>query len=178
MQGSEPRSEICGIAKVEQCRKDPLDQGTVGIREKAVQKEMLQRLYVGTVGTHGASDSHLQRLAIVACPWVRCSKERPQRVRGCAATAAMTVRVASNPGMVGASLRSEVQHCYKLRSRVPPPPNAFMQFTQEKRRSVAATNANEDNWRVSSRLAKLWRPRRAADKKPFQRKVAEAVAVH
>ncbi|KAH7979650.1 hypothetical protein HPB49_010310 [Dermacentor silvarum] len=90
----------------------------------------------------------------------------------------MTVPVASHPAMVGASLRSEVQHCYKLRSRVPPPPNAFMQFTQEKRRSVAAMNANEDNGRLSSQLAKLWRPLRADDKEPLQGKVAEAVAVH
>ncbi|KAH7980109.1 hypothetical protein HPB49_013079 [Dermacentor silvarum] len=90
----------------------------------------------------------------------------------------MTVPVASHYGMVGASLRSEVQRCYKLRSRVPPPPNAFMQFTQEKRRSVAATHANEDNGRLSSRLAKLWLPLRAADKEPFQRKVAEAVTSH
>ncbi|XP_037567957.1 transcription factor SOX-7-like [Dermacentor silvarum] len=79
--------------------------------------------------------------------------------------------------MVGESLRSEVQHCYKLRSRVPPPPNAFMQFTQEKKRSVAATNVNEGNGRLCSRLAKLWRPLRAADKEPFQRKVAEAATV-
>ncbi|KAH7980431.1 hypothetical protein HPB49_016080 [Dermacentor silvarum] len=39
-------------------------------------------------------------------------------------------------------------------------------------------NANENNRRISSRLAKLWRPLRAADKEPLQRKVAEAVAGH
>ncbi|KAH7979473.1 hypothetical protein HPB49_009533 [Dermacentor silvarum] len=81
----------------------------------------------------------------------------------CAAVAAKAAKVvadlASHPGMVGASLSSEVQYCYLLRSRVPPPPNAFMQFAQEKRRSVPAMNANENNWR-----------------EPFQRKVAEAVA--
>ncbi|KAH7980835.1 hypothetical protein HPB49_019562 [Dermacentor silvarum] len=112
-----------------------------------------------------SGSANLQRPAIVACPWVRCSKEPPQRVRGCAAAAAMTLPVAFHPGMVGESLRIEVQHCYKLRSRVPPPPNAFMQCTQEKKRSVAATNVNEGNGRLSSRLAKLWRPLRAADKK-------------
>ncbi|KAH7981237.1 hypothetical protein HPB49_022509 [Dermacentor silvarum] len=86
--------------------------------------------------------------------------------------------VASHLGMVVASLSSEVQYCYQLRSRVPPPPNALMPFAQEKRLWVAAVNANENNDRVSSRLAKLWRPLRAADKEPFQRKVVEAAAVH
>ncbi|KAH7980110.1 hypothetical protein HPB49_013080 [Dermacentor silvarum] len=85
---------------------------------------------------------------------------------------------ASHRGMVGASLSSEVQHCYQRRSHVPPPPSALMPFAQEKRRSVAAMNANENNQRISSRLAKLRLPLRAADKEPLQRKVAEAVAVH
>ncbi|KAH7979901.1 hypothetical protein HPB49_011857 [Dermacentor silvarum] len=83
--------------------------------------------------------------------------------------------VASHPGMVVASLSSEVQYCYQLRSRVPP--NALMPFAQEKRLSVAAVNANENNRRDRSRLAKLCRPLRAADKEPFQRKVIEAAAV-
>ncbi|KAH7980111.1 hypothetical protein HPB49_013081 [Dermacentor silvarum] len=92
---------------------------------------------------------------------------------GCtpAAEAAMAVpEEASHPGMAGASLSSEVQHCYKRRSHVPPPPSALMPFAQEKRRSVAAMNANENNRCVSSRLAKLRRPLRAADKEPLQRK--------
>ncbi|KAH7980073.1 hypothetical protein HPB49_012948 [Dermacentor silvarum] len=99
---------------------------------------------------------------------------------GCAAAAeaAMAVAdVASHPGMVVASLSSEVQYCYQLRSRVLPPPNALMPFAQEKRLSVAAVNANENNRRDRSRLAKLCRPLRAADKEPFQRKVVEAAAV-
>ncbi|XP_037564386.1 sex-determining region Y protein-like [Dermacentor silvarum] len=85
---------------------------------------------------------------------------------------------ASHPGVAGASLNSELQHCYQRRSHVPPPPSALMPFSQEISRSVAAVNANEINRRVSSRLAKLWRPLPAADKEPLQRKVAEAVAVH
>ncbi|KAH7977785.1 hypothetical protein HPB49_003581 [Dermacentor silvarum] len=71
-----------------------------------------------------------------------------------------------------------VQHCYQRRSHVPPLPSASMPFAQEKRCSVAAMNAKENNRRVSSRLAMLWRPLRAADKEPLQRKLAEAVAVH
>ncbi|XP_037567931.1 transcription factor Sox-10 [Dermacentor silvarum] len=85
---------------------------------------------------------------------------------------------ASHPGVAGASLSTQVQHCYQRRSHVPPPPSASMPFAQEKRRWVAAMKANENNRRVSSRLAKVWRPLRAADKEPLQRKVAEAVAVH
>ncbi|KAH7979652.1 hypothetical protein HPB49_010312 [Dermacentor silvarum] len=85
---------------------------------------------------------------------------------------------ASHPGVAGASLSSEVQQCCKRRSHVPPPPSALMPFAQEKRRSVATMNANENNRRVSCRLAKLRRPLHAADKEPLQRKVAEAVAVH
>ncbi|KAH7979519.1 hypothetical protein HPB49_009716 [Dermacentor silvarum] len=84
---------------------------------------------------------------------------------------------ASHPGVAGASLSSEVQHCYQRPSHVPPPPSALMPFAQEKMRSVAAMNAKEHNQRVSSRLAKLWRPLRAADKEPLQRKVAVVVAV-
>ncbi|XP_037564617.1 transcription factor Sox-13-like [Dermacentor silvarum] len=37
---------------------------------------------------------------------------------------------------------------------------------------------NEHNRRVSSLLAKLWRPLRGADKEPLQPKIAEAVTVH
>ncbi|XP_037564664.1 uncharacterized protein LOC119444319 [Dermacentor silvarum] len=86
--------------------------------------------------------------------------------------------VARHPGMAGASLSSEVQYCYQRRTRVHPPSNAITQFAQEKRRSVAAMNVNEHNRRVSSHLAKLWRPLRGADKEPLQPKIAEAVAVH
>ncbi|XP_049518208.1 sex-determining region Y protein [Dermacentor silvarum] len=85
---------------------------------------------------------------------------------------------ASHPGVAGASLSSEVQQCCKRRSHVPPPPSALMPFAHEKRRWVAAMKANENNQRVSSRLAMLWRLLRAADKQPLLRKVAEAVAVH
>ncbi|KAH7979311.1 hypothetical protein HPB49_009012 [Dermacentor silvarum] len=53
-----------------------------------------------------------------------------------------------------------------------------MLFAQEKRRWVAAENANENNQRVSSRLGKLWRTLGAADKEPYQRKAVEAAAVH
>ncbi|KAH7980099.1 hypothetical protein HPB49_013044 [Dermacentor silvarum] len=84
---------------------------------------------------------------------------------------------ASHPGVAGASLSSEVQHCYQRPSHVPPPPSALMPFAQEKMCSVAAMNAKENNQRVSSRLAMLWRPLRAADKEHLQRKVAEVVAV-
>ncbi|KAH7980101.1 hypothetical protein HPB49_013046 [Dermacentor silvarum] len=84
----------------------------------------------------------------------------------------------SHPGVAGASLSSEVQHCYQRPSHFPPPPSALMPFAQEKRRSVAAMNAKENNQRISSRLAKLRCPLRAADKETLQRKVAEVVAVH
>lgn len=43
---------------------------------------------------------------------------------------------------------------------------------------MAAENPNENNQRVSSRLGKLWRSLSAADKEPYQRKAAEAAAVH
>ncbi|KAH7979472.1 hypothetical protein HPB49_009532 [Dermacentor silvarum] len=86
--------------------------------------------------------------------------------------------VATHPSVAGASLSSEEQYCYQRRTRVHPPSNAFTQFAQEKRRSVAAKNVNEHNRRVSSRLAKLWRPLRGADKEPLQPKIVEAVAVH
>ncbi|KAH7977786.1 hypothetical protein HPB49_003582 [Dermacentor silvarum] len=85
---------------------------------------------------------------------------------------------ASHPAVAGASLSREVQHCCKRRSHIPPPPSALMPFEQEKRRSVAAMKAKENNRRVSSRLTKMQRPLRAADKEPLQRKLAEAVAVH
>ncbi|XP_049528813.1 transcription factor Sox-19a-like [Dermacentor silvarum] len=78
----------------------------------------------------------------------------------------------------GPSMSSEFQHSYQLRSRIPRPPNAFMLFAQERRRLVAAENPNENNQRVSSRLGKLWRSLSAADKEPYQRKAAEAAAVH
>ncbi|XP_075551716.1 uncharacterized protein LOC142585092 isoform X1 [Dermacentor variabilis] len=78
----------------------------------------------------------------------------------------------------GPSMSSEVQHSYQLRSRIPRPPNAFMLFAQERRRSVAAENPNENNQRVSSRLGKLWRSLSAAEKEPYLRKAAEAAAVH
>ncbi|XP_070390702.1 uncharacterized protein [Dermacentor albipictus] len=45
------------------------------------------------------------------------------------------------------------------------------------RRSVAAENPNQNNQRVSSRLAKLWRPLNAADKELYQRKASAAAAV-
>ncbi|XP_037563617.1 sex-determining region Y protein-like [Dermacentor silvarum] len=85
---------------------------------------------------------------------------------------------ASHPAVAGASLSREVQHCCKRRSHVPPPPSALMPFEQEKRRSVAAMKAKENNRRVSSRITKMQRPLRAADKEPLHRKLAEAVAVH
>ncbi|XP_037564340.1 uncharacterized protein LOC119443694 [Dermacentor silvarum] len=85
---------------------------------------------------------------------------------------------APHPGVVGASLSREVQHCYQRRSHVPPPPSASMPFARERRRSVAAMNAQENNQLVSSRQAMLWRPLRAADKEPLHCKVAEVVAVH
>ncbi|KAH7979476.1 hypothetical protein HPB49_009539 [Dermacentor silvarum] len=69
-------------------------------------------------------------------------------------------------------------HSYQLRSRIPRPPNAFMLFAQEKRRSVAAENPNENNQRVSSRFSKRWRSLSAADKEPYQRTAAEAAPGH
>ncbi|KAH7979307.1 hypothetical protein HPB49_009008 [Dermacentor silvarum] len=53
-----------------------------------------------------------------------------------------------------------------------------MLFAQEKRRWLAAENANENNQRVSSHLGKLWRTLGATDKEPYQRKAAEAATVH
>ncbi|KAH8022088.1 hypothetical protein HPB51_021811 [Rhipicephalus microplus] len=81
-------------------------------------------------------------------------------------------------GMAGPSMSSGVQHGYHLRWRIPRPPNAFMLFAQEKRRSVAAENPNENNQHVSTRLGKLWRSLSAADREPYQRKAAEAAAIH
>lgn len=85
---------------------------------------------------------------------------------------------ATDTNKAGPSFSSGVQHGYQLRWRIPRPPNAFMLFAQEKRRSVAAENPNENNQRVSSRLGKLWRSLSAADKEPYQRRAAEAAAVH
>ncbi|XP_037506344.1 transcription factor SOX-18-like [Rhipicephalus sanguineus] len=78
--------------------------------------------------------------------------------------------------MAGPSTSRDVQHSHHLRSRIPPPTNAFMQFAQDKRRSVAAEKLNEENQRVSSRLGKLWRSFCAIDKGPYQRNEAEAAA--
>ncbi|KAH7979863.1 hypothetical protein HPB49_011661 [Dermacentor silvarum] len=75
-------------------------------------------------------------------------------------------------------MSSEVQHSYQLRSSIPRPRSAFMLFAEEKRRSVADENPNENNQRVSSRLRKLWRSLSGGVKEPYQRKVAEAAIVH
>ncbi|XP_037576962.1 sex-determining region Y protein [Dermacentor silvarum] len=75
-------------------------------------------------------------------------------------------------------MSSEVQHSYQLRSRIPRPRSAFMLFAEEKRRSVADENPNENNQRVSSRLGELWRSLSTAVKEPYQRKAAEAAIVH
>ncbi|XP_049518366.1 sex-determining region Y protein [Dermacentor silvarum] len=80
--------------------------------------------------------------------------------------------------MAGSSMSIEVQHRYQLRSRIPRPPSTFMLLAQEKRRSVAAENPNENNQRVSSHLGKLWRSLSAVVKEPYQRKAAEAAVVH
>ncbi|KAH7979412.1 hypothetical protein HPB49_009356 [Dermacentor silvarum] len=85
---------------------------------------------------------------------------------------------ASDPGLGGPSMSSDVQHSYQLRSRIPRPPNAFMLFAQEERRSVAAENPNENNQCVRSRLGKLCRNLSTANKEPYQRKVVEAANVH
>nr|XP_050046321.2 transcription factor SOX-6-like [Dermacentor andersoni] len=92
-----------------------------------------------------------------------------------AATAAYAV--ASDTTVAGASLSSEVQHSYQLRSRIQRPPNAFMLVAHEKMRSVAAEKPNEDNQRVSSHLGMLWRSLSAADKEPYQHKPSAAAAV-
>ncbi|XP_037560340.1 sex-determining region Y protein [Dermacentor silvarum] len=47
-----------------------------------------------------------------------------------------------------------------------------------RRRSVAVRNPKETNQRVSSRPGKLWRSLSATSKEPYQRKAAEAAAVH
>nr|XP_054921793.1 transcription factor sox-3-like [Dermacentor andersoni] len=93
-----------------------------------------------------------------------------------AATAASAV--ASDTTVAGASLSSEVQHSYQLRSCIQRPPNAFMLVAHEKMRSVAAEKPNENNQRVSSHLGKLWRSLSAADKEPYQHKPSAAAAVH
>ncbi|KAH7979867.1 hypothetical protein HPB49_011665 [Dermacentor silvarum] len=80
--------------------------------------------------------------------------------------------------MAGSSMSSEVQHRYQLRSRIPRPSSTFMLLAQEKRRSVAAENPNENNLRVSSHLGKLWRSLSAVVKEPYQRKLAEAAVAH
>lgn len=95
-----------------------------------------------------------------------------------AETATPPADVPTDLSMAGPSVSSGAQHGYQLRWRIPRPPNAFMLFAQEKRRLVAAENPNENNQRVSSRLGKLWRSLSAADKEPYQRKAAEAAAVH
>ncbi|XP_049268806.1 sex-determining region Y protein-like [Rhipicephalus sanguineus] len=71
-----------------------------------------------------------------------------------------------------------VRHSHQLWSRIPPPTNAFTQFAQEKRRSVASEKLNEDNQRVSSRLGELWRSLSTVDRGPHQRNEADSAAVH
>ncbi|KAH7979628.1 hypothetical protein HPB49_010217 [Dermacentor silvarum] len=85
-------------------------------------------------------------------------------------TATAVADVASDICRAGSSLSSKVQHSYQLRCRIPRPPNAFMLFAKENRRSVAAMNPNENNQHVSNHLRKLWRSLIAADREPYQRK--------
>ncbi|KAH7983767.1 hypothetical protein HPB52_014126 [Rhipicephalus sanguineus] len=68
----------------------------------------------------------------------------------------------------------EVKNCQHRRLLIPPPRNAFMQFAQEKRRSLADEKANEAN----QRMCRLWCSLSVAAKKSYHRKAAEAAAVH
>uniref|UniRef100_A0A131YXL9 Transcription factor SOX1/3/14/21 (SOX group B) n=1 Tax=Rhipicephalus appendiculatus TaxID=34631 RepID=A0A131YXL9_RHIAP len=106
------------------------------------------------------------------------SPDEAEAATAAAEAATPSADVPTDLSMAGPSMSSEVQHGYQLRWRIPRPPNAFMLFAQEKRRSVAAENPSENNQRVSTRLGKLWRSLSAADKEPYQRKAAEAAAVH
>ncbi|KAH7983763.1 hypothetical protein HPB52_014122 [Rhipicephalus sanguineus] len=95
-----------------------------------------------------------------------------------AEAATVVCDVSSGPSIAGPSMRQEVQHYHQLWSGIPPPPNAFMPFAQEKRRLVAAEKLNENNQRVSSRLGKMRHSLSSSDKQAYQRKAAEAGAVH
>ncbi|KAH7983937.1 hypothetical protein HPB52_015507 [Rhipicephalus sanguineus] len=64
--------------------------------------------------------------------------------------------------------------CQHRRPLIPPSRNAFMQFAQEKRRSLAAEKANEAN----QLMRRLWRSLSVVAKKSYHRKAAEAAAVH
>ncbi|KAH7934590.1 hypothetical protein HPB51_029044 [Rhipicephalus microplus] len=103
---------------------------------------------------------------------------------GAATAATATTEATTAPdeppdlSVAGPSMSSGEQHGYQLRRRIPQPPNAFMLFAMENRRSVAAENPNEDNQRVSTRLGKLWRSLSAAAKESYQRKAAVAAAIH
>ncbi|KAH7984486.1 SRY-related protein AES1 [Rhipicephalus sanguineus] len=81
--------------------------------------------------------------------------------------------------VAGLSTTSEAKRGYQLPSPIRRPPNASMLFPQEKRRSVAAENPNENNQRTGSRLGKLWRSLSADDDDELcQRKAAEVAADH
>ncbi|XP_037506440.1 transcription factor SOX-3-like [Rhipicephalus sanguineus] len=82
--------------------------------------------------------------------------------------------VSSDPGMAGPSLSRDMQHCQQRQPLIPPPRNAFMQFAQEKRRSLAAEKVNEAN----QPMCWLWRSLSVAAKKSYHRKAAEVAAVH
>lgn len=71
-----------------------------------------------------------------------------------------------------------LEHSYPARPRILRPPNAFMLFAQERRRSVAAQHPQEKNKQISTRLGQLWRELIAADREEYHRKAAETAREH
>ncbi|XP_075750703.1 uncharacterized protein LOC142817550 [Rhipicephalus microplus] len=69
----------------------------------------------------------------------------PRAPAAATATTEATTAPAEPPDLsvAGPSMSSGEQHGYQLRRRIPQPPNAFMLFAMENRRSVAAENPNQ-----------------------------------
>nr|XP_050022953.1 transcription factor Sox-19a-like [Dermacentor andersoni] len=116
-----------------------------------------------------AAEDHEHALAKYSAPAVTRNASAPK--------AAMAVSdVNSDSTVVGPPLSSKVQHSYQLQAHISRPPKAFVLLAQEKRRSVAMKNPNENNQRVSRRLVKEWHSFSDADKEPYQSKAAEVAS--
>ncbi|XP_075739393.1 uncharacterized protein LOC142784778 [Rhipicephalus microplus] len=128
----------------------------------------------------GAAGDGLESSSAAVSAVVEGHPFSPRAPAAATATTEATTAPDEPPDLSGAgpSMSSGEQHGYQLRRRIPQPPNAFMLFAMENRRSVAAENPNEDNQRVSTRLGKFWRSLSAAAKESYRRKAAVAAAIH
>ncbi|XP_075739400.1 sex-determining region Y protein-like [Rhipicephalus microplus] len=128
----------------------------------------------------GAAGDGLESSSAAVSAVVEGHPFSPRAPAAATATTEATTAPDEPPDLSGAgpSMSSGEQHGYQLRRRIPQPPNAFMLFAMENRRSVAAENPNEDNRRVSTRLGKFWRSLSAAAKESYRRKAAVAAAIH